>query len=67
MRSSLTKGRGSNSASPGKPAYNTLLKQLNSANDELQMRKEEVLMLRTQLVSLEAFKFKVISVHMAQI
>ncbi|XP_062849399.1 unconventional myosin-Va [Trichomycterus rosablanca] len=58
LRLSLTKGKGSNLASPGRPAYNVLLEQLNSTSEELQMRKEEVLMLRTQLVSLEAFRFK---------
>lgn len=55
LRMSLSAGKGSGLA----PAYNVLLEQLSSTTEELEMRKEEVLMLRTQLVSLEGFKFKV--------
>lgn len=36
-----------------------LLEQLSSTTEELEMRKEEVLILRTQLVNLEGFKYKV--------
>ncbi|KAF7701918.1 hypothetical protein HF521_001201 [Silurus meridionalis] len=39
-------------------AYNVLLEQLSSATEELEMRKEEVLLLRTQLVNLEGFNYK---------
>ncbi|XP_026774652.3 unconventional myosin-Va isoform X1 [Pangasianodon hypophthalmus] len=54
LRVSLTAGKGSKLA----PAYNVLLEQLSSTTEELEMRKEEVLMLRTQLVNLEGFKHK---------
>ncbi|KAL0169008.1 hypothetical protein M9458_037230, partial [Cirrhinus mrigala] len=39
------------SAAPGSPAYTVLLDQLNASNEELEVRKEEVLILRSQLVS----------------
>uniref|UniRef100_A0A7N6FEG4 Myosin VAb n=1 Tax=Anabas testudineus TaxID=64144 RepID=A0A7N6FEG4_ANATE len=38
--------------SPGSLPYNTLLEQLNSSNEELEMRKEEVLLLRAHMVHL---------------
>ncbi|XP_051776611.1 unconventional myosin-Va isoform X2 [Erpetoichthys calabaricus] len=38
-------------SAPGSPAYKVLLDQLNSSNEELEVRKEEVLILRSQLVS----------------
>uniref|UniRef100_A0AAR2KID0 Myosin VAb n=1 Tax=Pygocentrus nattereri TaxID=42514 RepID=A0AAR2KID0_PYGNA len=59
LRVSLSLGKGSGRASPGAPAYNVLLEQLSSITEELEVRKEEVLLLRTQLVNLEAFKYKV--------
>lgn len=59
LRQSLSKGKGSKVASPGGQAYNVVLEQLNSTNEELEVRKEEVLILRSQLVSQEAFKHKV--------
>lgn len=55
LRVSLTARKGSGSA----PAINVLLEQLRSTTEELEMRKEEVLILRTQLVNLEGFKYKV--------
>ncbi|XP_050955214.1 unconventional myosin-Va isoform X2 [Labeo rohita] len=58
LRQSLTKGSGSKVASPGGQAYNVLLEQLNSTTEELEMRKEEVLILRSQLVNHETFKHK---------
>ncbi|XP_067236756.1 unconventional myosin-Va isoform X1 [Chanodichthys erythropterus] len=58
LRQSLSKGKGSKVASPGGQAYNVVLEQLNSTNEELEVRKEEVLILRSQLVSQEAFKHK---------
>uniref|UniRef100_A0A9J8BUL6 Myosin VAb n=1 Tax=Cyprinus carpio carpio TaxID=630221 RepID=A0A9J8BUL6_CYPCA len=61
LRQSLSKGSGSKLASPGGQAYNVLLEQLNSTTEELEMRKEEVLILRSQLVNHEAFKHKVVS------
>uniref|UniRef100_A0A8B9H6X2 Myosin VAb n=1 Tax=Astyanax mexicanus TaxID=7994 RepID=A0A8B9H6X2_ASTMX len=59
LRASLSVKKGSGRASPGSSAYNVLLEQLSSITEELEVRKEEVLLLRTQLVSLEAFKYKV--------
>nr|XP_009296049.2 unconventional myosin-Va [Danio rerio] len=58
LRQSLSKGTGSKVTSPGGRAYNVILEQLNSTNEELEVRKEEVLILRSQLVSHEAFKHK---------
>ncbi|CAM4734080.1 unnamed protein product [Leuciscus chuanchicus] len=58
LRQSLSKGKGSKVASPGGQAYNVVLEQLNSTNEELEVRKEEVLILRSQLVNQEAFKHK---------
>ena len=43
-----TKSNGSNELQEG---YNLLLNQLKAANEELEVRKEEVLILRTQIVS----------------
>uniref|UniRef100_A0AAR2KR41 Unconventional myosin-Va n=1 Tax=Pygocentrus nattereri TaxID=42514 RepID=A0AAR2KR41_PYGNA len=51
MRQSLMSNAGAVSAAPGSPAYKVLLDQLNSSNEELEVRKEEVLILRSQLVS----------------
>uniref|UniRef100_A0A671L7R6 Unconventional myosin-Va n=1 Tax=Sinocyclocheilus anshuiensis TaxID=1608454 RepID=A0A671L7R6_9TELE len=61
LRQSLSKGSGSKVASPGGQAYNVLLEQLDSTTEELEMRKEEVLILRSQLVNHEAFKHKVLN------
>ncbi|XP_065147555.1 unconventional myosin-Va [Paramisgurnus dabryanus] len=62
LHQSLGKGAGSKArskaASPGGQTYNVLLEQLNSTNEELEVRKEEVLILRSQLVSHEGFKHK---------
>lgn len=44
---------------PGSLSYNILLEQLSSSNDELEMRKEEVLLLRSHMVRQEALKHKV--------
>ncbi|KAM9807603.1 unconventional myosin-Va-like [Neosynchiropus ocellatus] len=43
---------------PGTQTYNTLLEQLNSSTEELEMRKEEVLLLRSHMVRQEALKHK---------
>nr|XP_055030189.1 unconventional myosin-Va isoform X4 [Misgurnus anguillicaudatus] len=51
MRQSLRGGTEAGSAAPGSPAYVVLLDQLNASNEELEVRKEEVLILRSQLVS----------------
>uniref|UniRef100_A0A6Q2ZAW1 Myosin VAb n=1 Tax=Esox lucius TaxID=8010 RepID=A0A6Q2ZAW1_ESOLU len=40
------------SPGPGSAPYNVLLEQLDSANEELEIRKEEVLLLRSHLVPL---------------
>ncbi|XP_078530919.1 unconventional myosin-Vb [Lissotriton helveticus] len=41
----------SNSSNHSQDGYNILLNQLKSANEELEVRKEEVLILRTQIVN----------------
>ncbi|XP_035484379.2 unconventional myosin-Va isoform X8 [Scophthalmus maximus] len=51
MRQSLLGNAATNSGAPGSPAYKVLLDQLNSSCEELDVRKEEVLILRSQLVS----------------
>ncbi|XP_034435607.1 unconventional myosin-Va isoform X4 [Hippoglossus hippoglossus] len=51
MRQSLLGDAATNSGAPGSPAYKVLLDQLNSSCEELDVRKEEVLILRSQLVS----------------
>uniref|UniRef100_A0A3Q4HGI0 Unconventional myosin-Va-like n=1 Tax=Neolamprologus brichardi TaxID=32507 RepID=A0A3Q4HGI0_NEOBR len=43
---------------PGSLPYKVLLEQLNSSMEELEMRKEEVLLLRSHLVRQEALKHK---------
>ncbi|XP_034391292.1 unconventional myosin-Va-like isoform X1 [Cyclopterus lumpus] len=43
---------------PGSLPYNILLEHLGSSNDELEMRKEEVLLLRSHMVRQEALKHK---------
>lgn len=43
---------------PGSQPYNILLDQLTSSNEELEMRKEEVLLLRSHMVRQEALKHK---------
>uniref|UniRef100_A0A3P8W035 G protein subunit beta 5 n=1 Tax=Cynoglossus semilaevis TaxID=244447 RepID=A0A3P8W035_CYNSE len=43
---------------PGSLPYSILLEQLNSSNEELDMRKEEVLLLRSHMVRQEALKHK---------
>ncbi|KAL4617287.1 unconventional myosin-Vb isoform X3 [Arapaima gigas] len=42
---------GNSTSSELQDSYNLLLNQLNAANEELEVRKEEVLILRTQIVS----------------
>nr|XP_009292075.1 unconventional myosin-Va isoform X8 [Danio rerio]XP_021329010.1 unconventional myosin-Va isoform X8 [Danio rerio] len=51
MRQSLRGSVEAGSGAPGSPAYTVLLDQLNASNEELEVRKEEVLILRSQLVS----------------
>ncbi|XP_061602373.1 unconventional myosin-Va isoform X2 [Cololabis saira] len=51
MRQSLLGDAAANAGAPGSPAYKVLLDQLNSSCEELEVRKEEVLILRSQLVS----------------
>lgn len=49
---------------PGAPAYRVLMEQLTSVSEELDVRKEEVLILRSQLVSQkEAIQPKVSTRH----
>ncbi|CAL8243411.1 unnamed protein product [Lota lota] len=51
MRQSLLGNQSTGAGAPGSPAYKVLLDQLNSSSEELDVRKEEVLILRSQLVS----------------
>lgn len=51
MRQSLLKDSSTGAGAPGSPAYKVLLDQLNASCEELEVRKEEVLILRSQLVS----------------
>lgn len=44
---------------PGSLPYSLLLDQLNSSNEELQMRKEEVLLLQSHMVRQDALKHPV--------
>lgn len=46
---------------PGSLPYDILLDQLSSSNEELEMRKEEVLLLRSHMVRQEALKHKVMT------
>ncbi|XP_021165343.2 unconventional myosin-Va isoform X3 [Fundulus heteroclitus] len=51
MRQSLLGDAATGAGAPGSPAYKVLLDQLNASCEELEVRKEEVLILRSQLVS----------------
>lgn len=51
MRQSLLGNAATGAGAPGSPAYTVLLDQLNASCEELEVRKEEVLILRSQLVS----------------
>uniref|UniRef100_A0A667WL96 Myosin VA n=1 Tax=Myripristis murdjan TaxID=586833 RepID=A0A667WL96_9TELE len=51
MRQSLLGNAAAGAGAPGSPAYKVLLDQLNASCEELEVRKEEVLILRSQLVS----------------
>lgn len=51
MRQSLLRDPAAASGAPGSPAYKVVLEQLNASCEELEVRKEEVLILRSQLVS----------------
>lgn len=51
MRQSLLGNAATGAGAPGSPAYKVLLEQLNASCEELDVRKEEVLILRSQLVS----------------
>nr|XP_043886357.1 unconventional myosin-Va isoform X2 [Solea senegalensis] len=51
MRQSLLGNAATSTGAPGSPAYKVLLDQLNASCEELEVRKEEVLILRSQLVS----------------
>lgn len=51
MRRSLLQEAPASAAAPGAPAYKVLLEQLTASCEELDVRKEEVLILRSQLVS----------------
>lgn len=44
---------------PGSLPYNTLLDQLSSSNEELEIRKEELLLLRSHMIRQDALKRRV--------
>ncbi|XP_058012453.1 unconventional myosin-Va [Ahaetulla prasina] len=59
LRKALVEKRGPDVTMPGAPAYRVLLDQMTSVSEELEVRKEEVLILRSQLMSQkEAVPFK---------
>ncbi|KAL6113358.1 myo5a [Pungitius sinensis] len=51
IRQSLVGNAATGAGAPGSPAYKVVLEQLNASCEELEVRKEEVLILRSQLVS----------------
>ncbi|XP_069767192.1 unconventional myosin-Va isoform X2 [Narcine bancroftii] len=51
LHRALTEKGAPQATAPGSPAYKVLLDHLNAATEELEVRKEEVLILRSQLVS----------------
>lgn len=62
LRKSLTNESGDvMPPAPGSLPYDILLDQLSSSNEELEMRKEEVLLLRSHMVRQEALKHKVMT------
>ncbi|KAM4677427.1 unconventional myosin-Va isoform 2-T2 [Discoglossus pictus] len=59
LRRALTEKASPEVAGPGAPVYRVLLDQMTSVSEELEVRKEEVLILRSQLVSqMEAIPHK---------
>ncbi|XP_061577625.1 unconventional myosin-Va-like isoform X2 [Cololabis saira] len=59
LRTSLTnESSAAAPPAPGSLPYDVLLEQLTSSNEELEMRKEEVLLLRSHMVRQEALKHK---------
>uniref|UniRef100_A0A8C5RR24 Unconventional myosin-Va n=1 Tax=Laticauda laticaudata TaxID=8630 RepID=A0A8C5RR24_LATLA len=60
LRKALMEKNAPDVTMPGAPAYRVLLDQMTSVSEELEVRKEEVLILRSQLMSQkEAVPFKV--------
>ncbi|XP_067874083.1 unconventional myosin-Va isoform X5 [Heterodontus francisci] len=51
LHRALTEKASPQVTAPGSPAYKVLLNQLTASSEELEVRKEEVLILRSQLVS----------------
>ncbi|VTJ70777.1 Hypothetical predicted protein [Marmota monax] len=51
LRKALSEKSAPEVTAPGAPAYRVLMEQLTSVSEELDVRKEEVLILRSQLVS----------------
>lgn len=51
LRKALSEKSSPEVTAPGAPAYRVLMEQLTSVSEELDVRKEEVLILRSQLVS----------------
>lgn len=60
LRRAITEKVSPDPSGPGAPVYKVLLEQMTSVSEELEVRKEEVLILRSQLVSqMEAIPHKV--------
>ncbi|XP_072258473.1 unconventional myosin-Va isoform X7 [Pyxicephalus adspersus] len=59
LRRAITEKASTDPTGPGGPVYKVLLEQMTSVSEELEVRKEEVLILRSQLVSqMEAIPHK---------
>ncbi|KAG8575707.1 hypothetical protein GDO81_009651 [Engystomops pustulosus] len=59
LRRAITEKVSPDPSGPGSPVYKVLLEQMTSVSEELEVRKEEVLILRSQLVSqMEAIPHK---------
>ncbi|XP_056428305.1 unconventional myosin-Va-like [Hyla sarda] len=59
LRRAITEKVSPDPSGPGAPVYKVLLEQMTSVSEELEVRKEEVLILRSQLVSqMEAIPHK---------
>uniref|UniRef100_A0A8B9VNT7 Myosin VA n=1 Tax=Anas zonorhyncha TaxID=75864 RepID=A0A8B9VNT7_9AVES len=63
LQKALTETRSPEVTAPGAPAYRVLLDQLTSVSEELEVRKEEVLILRSQLVSQKECNVLNVSFH----
>uniref|UniRef100_A0A8D2CNZ4 Myosin VA n=1 Tax=Sciurus vulgaris TaxID=55149 RepID=A0A8D2CNZ4_SCIVU len=63
LRKALSEKSAPEVTAPGAPAYRVLMEQLTSVSEELDVRKEEVLILRSQLVSQKELSLNVEMCH----